>query len=144
MNFWRGNTTGVEMSNGNYDPLEAGEYKMRIIEVEEMQTKNGDPMAKIKLFEPLEGKLVWDYIVFPLPGSSAYKILGRSLHFLHCIGEPYESDDLIVDPQNWREKSVDVEIDVSTYKDKDGNERKKNVVKQYKLESWDEEDSPNL
>lgn len=110
------NMHGIQESNG-FKPLAEGKYTMRIMEINEKYTGNGDPMLSIKLVIPEgfsdEGKYVWDNIVIPGPNSSAIKILGRTKHFLHCLGEPYENEEgqeLEWDSDNWKDKRVMVQI----------------------------------
>lgn len=101
------NTTGVKESTGFPLPSE-GDYELKIIEIGETITENGDPMAKLVL-EITSGKyehcLIWDNIVIPGEGSPAIKILGRTKHFWHCIGEPYEGN-VAWNTERWLHKKV--------------------------------------
>lgn len=106
------NTTGVSESSG-FQICPKGEHVFEIIEVGEAQTKNFDPMAKLVLVVK-EGehanKKVWDNIIIPHENSPAIKILGRTKHFLHCIGEPYEGA-LDYDTARWLYKTVKANVD---------------------------------
>jgi len=94
--------------------ISEGEHTFIVTEVTDKTTKNGDPMAVIKLECALgdvdAGKWCFDNIVIPEPTSPSIAILGRSKHFLHCIGEPYETDNLEIDTDNWINKIVMAEV----------------------------------
>ena len=85
--------------------LPMNEYLFEIAEKQDKTTKNNaDPMISIKLVVvngEFAGQWVWDNIVIPNPGSPAMKIIGRSKHFLHCIGEEYEGKDVEWDSDRW-------------------------------------------
>lgn len=109
----RGNcdTTGVKENSG-FEILPPGEYLFDIFEVGEAQTKNFDPMAKLILIVHIgehANKRVFDNIIIPKEGSQAWKIMGRTKHFLHCIGEPYEGQ-FEYDTARWVHKTVRAEI----------------------------------
>ncbi|MFA5340440.1 MAG: hypothetical protein WC332_01565 [Clostridia bacterium] len=113
--------TGVR-EQGEYVLLPEGEYDVVIEEVRDtdkdgnaQETKNGDPMITIKLV-PSSGVYqdeawVWDNItISDNPNSPGFKILGRSKHFLHCIGEPYE-DKFSWDSANWLYKKCRIKVE---------------------------------
>ncbi len=84
--------TGTE-EGGSYTLLPEGTYVFNVAEVEDKTTKNEDPMMNVMFTVAVgefAGKKVWDNIIIPEPGSPAEKIKGRTMHFLHCINEPYE------------------------------------------------------
>lgn len=106
------NMTNVKES-GDFILVEEGEHLARIDEVQESITANGDDMLTIKLTMiagiSVDG-WVWDNIVVSdNPNSPGYKILGRTKHFLHCIGEPYEGQ-IVVDTDNWKGKEVKIKV----------------------------------
>lgn len=103
----RTNTKGADENTG-FILCEKGEHVLQIVRIKDKQTANGDPMVSIGmtvLGGVSSGAWVWDNIVIPLPGSPAAAILGRTKHFLHCIGEPYEGD-IEYDSERWMLKKV--------------------------------------
>lgn len=84
--------TGVEMS-GQIEPFPPGEYHLRIMETELGETKKGDTKVTVN-FKVVDGpyadRRVNFHTVTFLPKSS--KGAGMVLHFLKCIGEPYEGE----------------------------------------------------
>lgn len=110
------NMNGVQESPnaGEFILIPEGEYLMKIIQVKDKETESGDPMVSIR-FTPVDSEFqerafVWDNIVIPMPNSPAIKILGRTKHFLHCIGEPYEGDFVTYDSENWLYKTCVVKV----------------------------------
>lgn len=107
----RMNTTGVEEGTGFRLPPE-GDYMVEIVEVGEKNTKNGDPMAMLTLeikTGEYKGCKIWDNIVIPLPSSPSIAIMGRTKHFLHCIGEQYNGE-FEYDTERWKLKKVNVTV----------------------------------
>lgn len=109
----------TNMSDVPFPLVPEGTHLMKIIEIVEtdkygmpLTTEAGDPMARLKLV-PVELAIeawVWDQIVISdNPQSSGYKIKGRSKHFLHCIGMPYEGE-FEWDANDWIGKKVKAEI----------------------------------
>jgi hypothetical protein len=97
---------------GGFEVLPEGEYVFEIIEIGEKETKNLDPMAMLvlKVSEgEYQGRKVWDNIVIPNEGSPSFKIMGRTKHFWHCIGEPYEGD-VEWNTGNWLHKKVRAKV----------------------------------
>jgi hypothetical protein len=98
------NMSGVQ-EQGKFSLPPEGEYEVEIIEIRDGKSSNGDPMVSIKLIitegEYRDKAWVWDNILIPSPDSAAAKILGRTKHFLHCIGEEYEGDNLEWDSDRW-------------------------------------------
>lgn len=108
----RTDTTGVDENTG-FILCEKGEHNLQIVRIKDKTTENGDPMVSIGMTVingPSEGAWVWDNIVIPLPGSKASAILGRTKHFLHCIGEPYEGQ-IEYDSDRWMTKKLVAKID---------------------------------
>jgi len=101
--------TGIDEGR-DFQLLPPGMYTCEVVNVEDGYSKAGDPMIKVTLevaYGEYAGRLVFDRILFPKVGSPAEKILGRSKHFLHVIGEPYE-DKFEVDSDNWVGKKCGV------------------------------------
>jgi hypothetical protein len=120
---------GVQ-EGGKFERIPDGDYYSRITEVKDKVTANGDPMASITLTiteGKFEGRKMWDNIIFPHSESPAIKILGRSKHFLHAIGEPYEGA-IEYDTDNWKFKDVIINVGFEPAK---GEYKEKNVVKDY-------------
>ena len=107
------NTTGVA-EQGEFEVCEKGDHYAHIEEVREAITQNGDDMASVKFVVDSgasQDSWVWDNIVISdNPDSPGYKVLGRTKHFLHCIGEPYEGE-IKVDTDNWKGKKVKIRVD---------------------------------
>lgn len=128
------NTTGVSENTG-FELLPEGQYLFEIQEVGESSTRNGDPMAKLTLVVKdgqYKGRKVWDNIIIPYPNSPAIKILGRTKHFWHCIGEPYEGD-VDWDTARWLFKSVVANIKHELIKEGSYAGKNKAVVSNYVL-----------
>jgi hypothetical protein len=81
---------------------------------------------------------VWDRIVIPKQGSPAFGIMGRTMHFLHCIGEPYEGS-FAWNSDNWQGQVVKVEIGSREYNGKEYNE-----VRNYILEEKPPKDDKGI
>ena len=88
---------------GVFVTIPEGQYTVKIKEVKDGFSKAGDPMINV-MMEVVGGEFagakLWDNVLFPPAGSEKSKILGRSMHFLHCIGEPYEGK-FKVQTENW-------------------------------------------
>ncbi|MFA5321190.1 MAG: DUF669 domain-containing protein [Smithella sp.] len=113
------NMTGVE-EGGNFELLPEGVYVVKIKNTEDEMSRAGDPMVAVT-FEIIEGdkagQFAWDRILFPKKGSSAEKIRGRSMHFLHVIGEPYEGE-IEIDRYNWVGKKCKIFVRHEEYEGK--------------------------
>jgi hypothetical protein len=96
--------TGVQ-EQGNFELPPEGVYTIEVIDKKDGYSKGGDSMVTIKLgisIGDYKGMWVWDNIIIADdPESPGYKILGRSKHFLHCIGQPYEGDNVDWDSDEW-------------------------------------------
>ena len=138
----KADTTGATENGGGYALIPDGEYTARIVEVADGSTKGGDPMITITLeihsVEEWGGRKVWDRIVIPKQGSPAFAIMGRTMHFLHCIGEPYEGT-FIWNSDNWQGQVVKVEIGSREYNGKEYNE-----VRNYILEEKPPKDDKGI
>lgn len=111
--------TGVK-EGGDFTPIPEGIYTLNIMQVGERVTKNNDPMFNIEYDVASgehSGRKVWDLIVFPDINSPSIKIKGRTMHFLHCIGMPYEGE-LKGDTDSWLGRIVTAKIVHEEYKGK--------------------------
>lgn len=120
-------------------PIPMNEYCFQITDKTDKYSKNGDPMVNIVLTvvkgEEV-GAVVYDNILIPALDSPAAKILGRTKHFLHCIGEPYEGEEVVWDSDVWLGKTLKAMIG-----HEDPNEFHKNtraVVQEYTLDEQGE------
>ena len=128
------NTTGIN-ENASFALCPEGEHWFEISETEDATTKNGDPMVKITLkgVDPEStGSFVWDNIVIPLPNSPSFKIMGRTKHFLHCIGEPYEGE-VEFDSDRWIGRKALAFIRHEEYRAKDQSIKTKAVIVFYTM-----------
>jgi len=109
------NMAQVQESTGGSCPLpDRGIYPAEIVLVKDKESSNGDPMVSIKLniaSGPFQDSWVWDNILIPPLSSPSAKILGRTKHFLHCIGEPYEGEEVSWNSDNWLYKKCLIRID---------------------------------
>lgn len=135
-------TTGIR-EQGSYILLPEGEYYVEITEIidqdkagNQLVSKNGDPMVKIKLtvcagIYQDEG-WIWDRIVISNnPASKGYGILGRSKHFLHCIKQEYEGK-FSWDSEKWLYQKC--KIKVTHEAPNEYHKNKKAIVENYILE----------
>lgn len=129
------NTTGVTEST-SFTICPEGEHLFEVSEVGEAQTKNFDPMAKLTL-TPRGGKgtvaKVYDNIVIPKEGSVAWKIMGRTKRFLHCIGEPHEGQ-FDWDTARWVGKIVKANIEHEIQKEGKNAGKPRAIVANYVLD----------
>jgi len=118
--------TDVEES-GNFEPMPAGLYSLRITETEEGKSKNGHNLVKVGLVVnegEHEGKKITHYITFLPPDNAG---AGISKHWLHCIGEKYDGE-VDVTPENWKGTIVNCYVKIEEYKGKEGDIRKSNKI----------------
>jgi len=131
------NMSGIQ-EQGEYPLVPEAEYLFEIVEVVDGYSKNNDPMIAIKLVIKdgvYAGNWVWDNILIPSLDSSAVKILGRTKHFLHCIGEDYDGEEVTYDSDNWKYKEVYAEVGhelPNSY-----HKKTKPVISQYNLKDED-------
>ena len=139
------NMNGVQEQSGGFEscPLpDEGEYYVEIVAVKEKFSKAGDAMPSIKLKITsglFQDSWLWDNILIPDSNGPAAKILGRTKHFLHCIGELYESENVEWDTENWIEKTCKIRLQHEPPNEYHKNARA--VVAEYILEETIE-DSP--
>lgn len=111
----------------DFTPIPEGEYPSEVDEVEVKKTKSGDEMWSIRwtVFEgQYTGRSFYDNLVFSEAALSRVKLVAKRVARLDVDSGPFdfEPDDL-----NGKRAMVDVEI--NTYKDKDGKERTNNKPK---------------
>ena len=97
---------------GTFILAEKGIQKVQIVEVAEKYSKASDPMPRIKMevvSGPSQGAVIWDNILIPKPDSTAVKILGKTKHFFHILGEPFE-DMVTWDTTRWEYKRFYVRV----------------------------------
>jgi hypothetical protein len=137
------NMSGVK-EGGSYVLAPEGIYEVEIVEVNDKESTNGDPMVSIKLVitsGEYQDSWVWDNILIPSLGSQAAKILGRTKHFLHCIGEPYEDEETEWDSSRWLWKKCKIRIIHEA--SNEFHKRPKGVVAEYILDEIEsQEESP--
>ena len=122
--------TGMSVFNGP-----KGEYKVEVKSVKDGFSKGGDPMPSITLTiceGPCEGQIVWDNILIPPLESPSAAILGRTKHFLHCAGEPYEDEEVMWDSDNWVGRIMRARLDVEP--PNKHHDKPKPIVLQYILD----------
>jgi len=134
MKFER-NYDNWEENESGFTILPAGKYMFEIMQTEDKISSNNDEMVKVTfncIDDSYYGAPIWDNILFPRPGSKAEKIIGRTKRFLHCLGEPYQGD-FEVDTDNWQNKTIEIQVSVGEYEDKNGNKKPKNNIVKYIL-----------
>ena len=142
------NMSQVQESTGGSCPLpDKGVYEVEIVLVKDKESKGGDPMISIKLnitSGVFQDSWVWDNILIPHLDSEAVKILGRTKHFLHCIGESYEGEELEWDSERWLWKKCKIRIDHEL--PNEYHKYTKAIVAEYLLEEElaPEEEGPDL
>lgn len=106
------NMAGVK-EGGSFVLAPEGIYDVEIAEVNDRESTGGDPMVSIKLVitsGEYQDSWVWDNILIPHLNSQAAKILGRTKHFLHCIGESYDGEEVNWDSDAWLWKKCKIRI----------------------------------
>lgn len=117
---FRHNSTGID-PDSSILLLPDGWFTLKIFEAEEMKSKNGNDMVRVKCNvvnnpEYKEATL-WHWIVF-LPQEQ--KGAGISVQFRKAIGVPYGGDD-IVDSDDWVGKRFEGHVIQETYEKKTRN-----------------------
>jgi len=116
----------------DFSPVPEGEYWLEITDVDQRRTQAGDPMINVEFeitrdrVDEYNGRKVWTNITFFRDKTN--KGAGIAIHFLHCIGEPYEGK-FKVDIMNWIGKQVRAKLIIDTYTGKDGKPKTNNKVK---------------
>lgn len=138
------NMSGVQ-EQGSYVLPPEDIYNAEIAEVRDKESANGDPMVSIKLVitsGEYQDSWVWDNILIPHLESRAAKILGRTKHFLHCIGEPYEGEEIEWDSDRWLWKKCKIRIVHEA--PNEYHKRIKATVAEYIIDEKQEEEGPDL
>lgn len=92
--------------DGHFTPIPAGDYRVRIEEAEETQSKAGDPMIKLTLAVSGMKKTLWFYLVFPTNANDP-KYATKKMMCNQNLGSIWESFNLTVGDMNvlnWRGK----------------------------------------
>ncbi|HCJ67016.1 MAG TPA: hypothetical protein DHV62_06755 [Elusimicrobia bacterium] len=103
-----------EQTSGSCPLPDKGLYDVEIVIANDKYSSSGDPMISIKLnivSGVFQDSWVWDNILIPPLSSPAAAILGRTKKFLHCIGEPYEGEEVEWDSERWLYKKCKIRID---------------------------------
>lgn len=118
------NLKGVSMDS--FFLLEKGDYAFQIVEVEEGKSKSsGNDMVTVTLRERNSQAEIKDYIV--VEGDN----LSKLKKFLCEIGQPYDEDNLEIDPKEWVGLWVCANIIVEDYTRRDGTASKSNKIRYY-------------
>jgi len=111
---------GVDAS-GSFPIIDKpGWYPFRIIVATPGESKNGNYQVTVDaacLDPKFKDYTVRHWVTF-LPKDQ--KGAGMALHFLKCIGEPYE-DIIDVEPMNWERKTFMGKVEISEYQGKRNN-----------------------
>jgi len=125
------------------DLKDVGRFEVVVKCTKDKYTKNNDPMVSV-LFEVVSGvhqeKVIWDNLIFAKEGSPAEVMLFKPKHFLESIGEPFDGDNVFYDTDNWKNKTLTVEVQLAKEKDKDGKDKYEVVY--IKQQAQSTEDDP--
>jgi hypothetical protein len=107
---------------GKPAPIPAGFYLLRIATTEEKTASTGRDMVVVDFTVETQGayfgkKIRYHNVVFIPAGEPG---AGICLHFLKCIGLPYDADNLDVTPAEWKGRALYAVVGV--------NDRGYNVV----------------
>lgn len=124
---------------GDFSPAPSGIYKLKIMTLEDGETRNGDPKVSVVLkvsAGQYVGKKVYHNVTFMAPDHPG---AGFAKHWLRVIGQPYEGK-VTVDTSRWGGAEFLARLAVEEYTNKNGDKREKNVIE----ESWNlkDEDAP--
>ena len=116
---------GVEPSSRKgFQVIPKGTYILSVAKKTDTTSKNGDDQVIVNFTVKggeYDGAFLPFYYVTFLPRSS--KGAGMALHFLKCIGEPYEGE-FEVESDNWLGKCVKGRVDIEEF---NGNKQSKVV-----------------
>lgn len=104
------NSTGVKV-NHTITLLPEDDYILRIVKAEPGVTAKGDNKVVVD-FEIAEGDFKLETIAFhnvTFFKDKESKAAGMAVHFLKCIGEPWEND-FEVDEKNWLGKRIKAHV----------------------------------
>lgn len=126
----RYDSRGIKPSTGGFDPIPEGDYVLEITEVEETESRKGNPMVKVTQIVSegqYKGKIIWNQITLLPKGEPG---AGIALHFLKSIGEPWEEkENLDIDPERWKGKRFKAHVIQDTYTKPDGSKITNNKIK---------------
>ena len=101
------------------DVLPENKYRLRIARTKDLKSKDGDDMVVVELRVDkgeLKGARVGPhFVVFPDPEEASWA--GIALHFLKCIGEPWEGN-FRVDSKRWIGRLIEADVIEDVYKGK--------------------------
>ncbi len=125
------NADGIEINTGSWEPMPEGDYTLKVISVEEKESKNGDPMVQLDaaVVEPAKYKEseVRHWVTFFKDKSN--KGAGIAIQFLKLINQPWEGK-IEVSPKAWIGKRFRAHVTIETYlSSKDNQEKKSNKIK---------------
>lgn len=112
--------TGVDATGGFPIIEKEGWYPFRVVVATEGTSKNGNYQVTVdsSCLDPRwKDYMVRHWVTF-LPKDQ--KGAGMALHFLKCIGEPYEGV-IDVEPLSWERKTFMGKVEVSEYQGKKNN-----------------------
>lgn len=97
------NHSPAEPTAGGFALLPDGVYELKVIKTEEKRTeKEKYPMVKVECEvynnPDYNGKIIFHNVTF-MPKEK--KGSGMSTHFLKCIQQPWEGNQIAVDPEAW-------------------------------------------
>ena len=108
----------------DFGPLPEGTYLCRLAEVEEAETRYGDPMWKLRL-EVAAGPYLGRYIFENMPLSNAG--LPRVKLICHCLGID-TSGEVDLTPAMLKGRTCQVAVEIEEYEDEKGRTKRRNVV----------------
>jgi hypothetical protein len=117
--------TGVEASEGFPLITEEAWFPFRVITATMGKSKNKDPMVTVDtvcLSPKWKDFPIRHWVTFvpkDKPGA------GIALHFLKCIGQPYEGV-IDIKPEAWERKTFMGKVTISDYENKNGEKKKNN------------------
>ena len=120
----------------DYTPLPDGQYRCRLVEVEESTTRNGDDMWKLK-FRVEDGEFTGRFLFDNLPFSS--KALPRVKLICSRLGVDI-SGEVDLTPDHIIDKTCQVTVVVAEYQNEEGNTKLRNKVPYAGYESANGED----
>lgn len=112
---------------GQFTPVPEGDYVLGVSEVELKKTSTGKPMLKLTLTideGPFIGRKVWTNIVFNPKGEAGH---GLTVQALKAFGFEYDGS-LEIDTDDWKNRTCRARLEIESYEDKEGRDKKKNVI----------------
>lgn len=118
------NFKNVKMSDG-FTVLPGGTYHLTVKETKETTSKNGNDMVVIKFDaenEEAAGQITHRMVI-------TEKSLPIVKKFLHCINQPCEAENTLINPADWIGATLDADVYVDKYTRDDGSEGESNKIK---------------